>query len=54
MLRLQQQLRFPENSLVACLVRGKLFLLTVGGFLLTVKLFCLQSIKVLIRGTFPL
>ena len=30
------------------------FLLTVGAFLLTVELLCLQSIKVLLRGTFPL
>ena len=30
------------------------FLLTVGAFLLTVKLLCLQSLKALIRRTFPL
>ena len=35
--------------------RGVLaFLLTVGAFLLTVKLLCLQSLKPLIRHTFPL
>ena len=33
---------------------GKLFLLTVGAFLLTVKLLRLQSLKALIRRTFPL
>ena len=33
---------------------GKPFLLTVGAFLLTVKLLCLQSLKALIRRTFPL
>ena len=30
------------------------FLLTVGAFLFTVKLLCLQSLKALIRCTFPL
>ena len=34
--------------------RGEAFLLTVGAFLLTVKLLCLQSLKVLIRCTFSL
>ena len=29
--------------------RGEAFLLTVGAFLLTVKLLCLQSLKALIR-----
>ena len=33
---------------------GGSFLLTVGAFLLTVKLLCLQSLKALIRRTFPL
>ena len=33
---------------------GKLFLLTVGACLLTVKLLCLQSLKTLSRCTFPL
>ena len=33
---------------------GEAFLLTVGVLLLTVKLLCLQSLKVLIRRTFPL
>ena len=34
--------------------RGEIFLLTVGAFLLTVKLLGLQSLKALIRRTFPL
>ena len=34
--------------------RGEAFLLTVGAFLLTVKLLCLQSLKALLRRTFPL
>ena len=34
--------------------KGEAFLLTVGAFLLTVKLLCLQSLKALIRRTFPL
>ena len=34
--------------------RGEAFLLTVGAFLLTVKLLCLQSLRPLIRRTFPL
>ena len=33
---------------------GAAFLLTVGVFLLTVKRLCLQSLKALIRRTFPL
>ena len=33
---------------------GEVFLLTVEAFLLTVKLLCLQSLKALIRRTFPL
>ena len=33
---------------------GEAFLPTVGAFLLTVKLLCLQSLKALIRRTFPL
>ena len=33
---------------------GEAFLLTVGARLLTVKLLCLQSLKALIRRTFPL
>ena len=33
---------------------GDASLLTVGAFLLTVKLLCLQSLKALIRRTFPL
>ena len=34
--------------------KGEAFLLTVGASLLTVKLLCLQSLKALIRYTFPL
>ena len=34
--------------------KGEAFLLTVGAFLLTVKLLRLQSLKALIRCTFPL
>ena len=33
---------------------GEVFLLTVGAFLLTVERLCLQSLKALIRLTFPL
>ena len=33
---------------------GGASLLTVGAFLLTVELLCLQSLKALIRRTFPL
>ena len=33
---------------------GEAFLLTVGAFLLTVEVLCLQSLKALIRRTFPL
>ena len=33
-------------------ISGEAFLLTVGAFLLTVKLLCLQSLKTLIRRTF--
>ena len=33
---------------------GEALLLTVGAFLLTVKFFCLQSLKALIRRTFAL
>ena len=32
---------------------GEVFLLTVGAFLLTVKLLCLQSLRALIRTHFP-
>ena len=42
---------FPE---VPKNLKGEAFLLTVGAFLLTVKLLCLQSLKALIRRTFPL
>ena len=37
---------------LSCL--GEVFLLTVGAFWLAVKLPCLQSLKALIRHTFPL
>ena len=33
---------------------GGAFLLTVGAFMLTVKLLCLQSVEVLLRHTLPL
>ena len=36
------------------LKKGEAFLLTVGAFLLAVELLCLQSLKALIRRTFPL
>ena len=36
------------------LQKGEAFLLTVGAFLLTGKLLCLQSLKALIRCAFPL
>ena len=45
---------FLEICVVPTIRGGKLFLLTVGSFLLTVMLLCLQSLKVLIRCTFPL
>ena len=35
-------------------IRGEAFLLTVGAFLLTVKLLCLQSLQALIRRTLSL
>ena len=34
--------------------RGEAFLLTVGASLLAVELLCSQSLKALIRRTFPL
>ena len=34
--------------------QGEAFLLTVGAFLLTAELLCLQSLKALIRRTLPL
>ena len=34
--------------------KGEAFSLTVGAFLLTVRLLYLQSVKALIRRTFPL
>ena len=48
---------FPNDPISVVLKReslGEAFLLTVGAFLLTVKLPCLQSLKPLIRRTFPL
>ena len=36
------------------LFQGGAFLLTVGVFLLAVELLCLQSLKALVRHTFPL
>ena len=36
------------------LFRGQAFFAYIWSFLLTVELLCLQSIQVLIRGTFPL
>ena len=43
-----------ENLVSGDSNRGEAFLLTVGAFLLTVKLLCLQSLKALVRRTFPL
>ena len=42
-----------NNDYVLGFIIGGSFLLTVGAFLLTVKLLCLQSLKALIRRTFP-
>ena len=39
---------------IVCSFWGKLFLLTVGAFLLAVQLLRLQSLKALARRTFPL
>ena len=33
---------------------GEAFPLTVGAFLFTVELLCLQSVEVILRRTFPL
>ena len=44
----------PPLSLYLHIGLGGAFLLTFGAFLLTVKLLCLQSLKALIRCTFPL
>ena len=41
-------------QVVKVLISGEAFLLTAGAFLLTVELLCLQSLKALIRRTFPL
>ena len=51
--KLQQQL--AVHGLVAPQIRrvsetGEVFLLTVGAFLLTAKLLCLQSLEALIMG----
>ena len=47
---------FPPRSEMPSVLLGigEAFLLTVGAFLLTVKLLCLQSLKALIRRAFPL
>ena len=37
-----------------CIHLGEAFLLTVGAFVLTVRLLCLHSLKALIRRTFSL
>ena len=39
---------------IGALFGGEVFLLTVGAFLLTVKLLCSQSLRALVRRTFPL
>ena len=44
----------PKGMGEAFLLTVGASLLTVGAFLLTVKLLCLQSLKALIRRTFPL
>ena len=47
----------PESAKIQFLVTfspGEAFLLTVGAFLLTIELLCLQSFEVLVRHTFPL
>ena len=44
----------PLVSLRSLFLWGAVFLLTVGAFLLTVKLLCLQSLKALFRCTIPL
>ena len=36
------------------LIKGGAFSLTVGVFLLTIELLCLQSLEALVRCTFPL
>ena len=46
--------RFQSKILGQIRKMGEAFLLTVGAFLLTVELPCLQSLKVLIRCIFPL
>ena len=43
-----------KGTFEGVLKRGKVFLLTIGAVLLTVKLLCLQSLKALVRRTFPL
>ena len=45
----------PPFALPSSLMsKGEVFLLTVGVFLLTVKILCLQSFKALLRRSFPL
>ena len=46
--------KFVQEKVRAHFSAGEAFLLIVGAFLLTVKLLCLQSLKALIRRTFPL
>ena len=46
--------QFFGNNLAKQKNKGEAFLLTVRAFFLTVKLLCLQSLKALIRRTFPL
>ena len=54
------QRNFPDFDSLSDLLRiidffsGEAFLPTVEAFLLTVEVLCLQSMKVLIRRTFPL
>ena len=43
-----------ENMTIVQFKSGEAFSLTVGAFLLTGRLLCLQSLKALIRRTFPL
>ena len=46
--------KHPDYNHIYYLQLGEYFSLTVGAFLLTVKLLCLQSLKALIREKFPL
>ena len=51
MLRRQKHVLWQSTTPFAW---GEAFLLTVGAFLLAVQLLCSQSLKALIRRTFPL